>query len=944
MYKFFLLVSIYILISIFSFAAKISGTVNDATEKTPLEGVLVVVKELNKYAETDSAGVFVIDGVESGTYEVIFSLLTFKELHQTVSVLNNRDVNLSIALKGEGTNKLGDVTIRATRATSTENAVMMEIRKSHLTVSGISAAQISKTADRNAADVVRRLPGVTIFDDRFIVVRGLHDRYNTVWLNDAGAPSSETDKKSFSFDLIPSVAIDRMLVYKTPAPELPGDFAGGMVKVYTSGLPERNQVNVDFQTSYRANTTGKDFYYNTPSKTDWLGYDDGKRAMPVGAPDPISKNDSNNAAVSKSFGKNDWAFKQKMAAPDVRFKLKAANVFNLGRVKLGNTFALSYTNVKEVFPQLSQNVTLGGQDENTIDEKNVNDVNLTLMDNIAAIVGNSRFEFKNLLNQTGSSRFMYRTNIPDSALGQQFERSYMAEYESRRVYTSQLGGLHKSSSDRTKYNWTLGFTDVDKTIPDLRRIKYFKPFGEDDTMYMAGVANVVDPVNGGGRYFARLKENVYSFNHHFSQKIRIKDYTFEASAGNFIEYKSRTFSQRVLGYTLAPTSFASLEYLYLPIDQIFADSNVGGEGKFRMDEITAKSDKYDAQNRLIASYIAVSLPYKDKITASGGVRYEHNVQKLQSFVSEDSISPSITSKFWLPSFNIGYNINEKMILRVAYGKTLNRPEFREWAPLFYYDMDNRWGVYGSLFAHALQDTLKVTRIQNYDLRWEWYPNSNDMIHAGVFYKTFKDPIQFYILNPGSDSRQMTYINTKEAYSAGVEVDIRKNLSFVDDWLKTSLFKDFSIVGNLALLESKMKIEDSVREIDNATMQGQSPYMINGGLYYQNDKNGFQGSFVYNVYGPRMIALGDGDVANIGERPFHALDAFVSKTLFKHYTITIGAQNILNNSFVRVQDQNKDGKYAKAEPSATADNNSNADNIFRSVSPGRYYSLGVKVKF
>jgi outer membrane receptor for ferrienterochelin and colicin len=151
---------------------------------------------------------------------------------------------------------LKDQVVKSARITYTENAVINEIRQSNAVVSGTSAAQISKTMDRNAADVVKRIPGVTIQDDRFVIIRGLPDRYNTVFLNDAGTPSSESDKRAFSFDMIPAGLIDRVLIFKTPSPELPGDFAGGMVKVYTSSLPDKNKITVSLQTCSREFSTG----------------------------------------------------------------------------------------------------------------------------------------------------------------------------------------------------------------------------------------------------------------------------------------------------------------------------------------------------------------------------------------------------------------------------------------------------------------------------------------------------------------------------------------------------------------------------------------------------------------------------------------------------------------------------------------------------------------
>ncbi|RYE22799.1 MAG: TonB-dependent receptor, partial [Sphingobacteriales bacterium] len=161
-------------------AAKISGTLIDESNNEPMMGVVVAVKALGSGTQTDADGKYEFDNIESGTYEVVFSMMGFKNVLQTVTVLNNKDVVVDVKLKTETSRTtLSDVTVKASRATNTENAVMMEIRKSNVVASGISAAQIGKTLDRNAADVVKRVPGVSIVEDRFIAIRGLIDRYNT---------------------------------------------------------------------------------------------------------------------------------------------------------------------------------------------------------------------------------------------------------------------------------------------------------------------------------------------------------------------------------------------------------------------------------------------------------------------------------------------------------------------------------------------------------------------------------------------------------------------------------------------------------------------------------------------------------------------------------------------------------------------------------------------
>jgi outer membrane receptor protein involved in Fe transport len=922
--------------SMAAYAGKITGVIIDEATNEPLTGVVVAIKSLGKGTQTDFEGKYEFENIESGTYEVVFSMLGYKNVLQTVSIINNKDIAVDGKLKPEtARTTLSDVTVKASRVTNTENAVMMEIRKSNVVASGISAAQIGKTLDRNAADVVKRVPGVSIVEDRFIAVRGLTDRYNTVWLNDATAPSSEVDKKSFSFDVIPSGLIDRMIVYKTPSPELPGDFAGGMVKVYTTSIPDKNQITIGIQGSSRQRSTGSLFYYDQPSKTDKFGYDDGKRSLPELTPAYVDKNDSTNGNLSKAFG-NDWLRKTKKLGPDGRFNIAASGVMKLGKVRIGNTFGASYSNISTNYTirKTVYDKDVFNSNASVEDQRSDNSVNVGLLNNLGVAFGNSKIEWKNLYNQLGRSTVINRVSLEDTSQveGYHDEKSYLLGYESRAIYSSQLSGSHKTKNDRTTYNWTFGYTDLFKNQPDQRRIRY--NIVAADTTYKAPIANTVDPVNGGGRFYAQLFEHTYSFNHHFTQKIKIKNYDFQVQAGNFLEQRKRNYSQRMLGYTIKSGALTQI-LTRLPVDEIFADSNVGPKDRFRIDEITSKSDAYTADNKMIASYVSLLLPIGPKVKVVGGVRYEYNTLFIKGFESIDSVEDKQVTKFFLPSINALYDITDKSLVRVAYGKTLNRPEFRERAPLFYYDFENRTGTYGALFDGISKNDLKVAEIQNVDVRYEWYPSLGEVLQVGAFYKKFTNPITAIVRKDALETREVSFINAQEAYTAGVEVEVRKSLAFADKWFHTkSIFSDFSFVGNATITKSEMTNKDTFtkNQILKTPLTGQSPYMFNASLFYQGAKNGLQGSLLYNVFGPRQIYLGTVENGSIGEMPFNSLDITVSKTFFKRYSINAGVQNLLDSRVYLVQDTDHNSKFEK-----------NKDPEIQTYKPGRYYTIGIRIK-
>ena len=345
-------------------------------------------------------------------------------------------------------------------------------------------------------------------------------------------------------------------------------------------------------------------------------------------------------------------------------------------------------------------------------------------------------------------------------------------------------------------------------------------------------------------------------------------------------------------------------------------------------EDTKGTDSYTATNNLYAYYGALEIPILKYATLYGGARIEDNRQSLTSkdLKSKDLfIDKHIISV--LPSATLTVNITQKMLMRLAYGKTLNRPEFRELAPYAFYDFSFNNVNYGN-------DSIKISTIQNYDARWEWYPQSGEMINVGVFYKTFTNPIETYFVpgTGGGGVRNFSYRNALSAKSIGIEIEVRKSLDFIS---KKGVWKDFSVVANGTYIKSEVDLgEKSSGQARRRPMMGQSPYTINGGIYYQNDTIGFSASVLYNVTGPRIRVVGTYGTPDIYEMPRGTLDISISKYVWKrHLEIKAAAQNILNQAFLLLQDANGDGKLDRKK-----------DQQQQKYYTGVYYTLGVVFRF
>jgi len=937
MRSFILLVIFYLGLIVASFAGTIKGTVIDAKDASNLTGVIVILEKQNKTTVTDANGVFEFKDIPNGSYKLTVRYISYKAQTLNVTVSDNM-ASVLVKLVGEG-NELKGVVLKSSKITHTEMAVISEVKKNSVTVSAVGAAQISKSMDRNAADVVKRIPGVTVQDDKFIMVRGLMDRYNTTWLNDAAAPSSEVDKKAFSFDVIPSGAIDRLLVFKTPSADLPGDFAGGMVKVYTSAIPEKNGMTFGMQTSYRQNSTGTTINYNERSSTDFLGYDNGHRAIPAGTPAFLDKSNSNALAATKRFN-NNWVLNQGTLGLDQRINFSIARVWKLKKVKLGTIGSVSYTKTGTNFSMLRQdfdslNYNFSYKDQISSLRNAVN-----VMWNTGISFRNSRIEFKNLLSQTGRAFVNVRNNnfIPQDSFSK--ELVYNMGYESIRNYMSQLNGTHATKDGNTKYNWSLGYADMYRNMPDLMRITYRAT--SQNAPLATSISTDGDESRNGGRIFSTLKEKTYSFSHQFSKKFLVKKMAIDVALGNYIEYKDRQYNLRSFAYTIKPGAPA-VQLQKLGINDIFNLSNVGETTSFILNEKTHDYDTYSATNKLVASFFNATVQVNPKLKIVAGIRNEQAEQALQASVNFNKITPSIISNFILPSVNASYNFTDKQLIRFAYGKTLNRPEFREWAPIFFYDLDNKAGTYGSLYGNPIAgpngQVLKIAQIQNVDVRYEWYPSATEMIQVGAFYKSFQDPIQNVMISNAADLAY-TFTNAQSAKAYGVEIDIRKNLDVLNKVIATSWWDKLSFIANASFIKSELNFGNTLSYMGiqpnfTTRLQGQSPYTFNTGLYYTNEEKVIRSSLLYNVAGPRISLIGLDRTASMVEMPFNSLDFSIDKTFKKRYILSFGVQNLLNSTMRFIYDTDFNNKYDYK--------NNGVDKVVREYKPGSYISLGLKVK-
>ena len=907
----------------------IKGNIKDGTTGESIVGATIILLGTTQGTVADIDGNFAFPKVKVGSYNVAVSFISYKtDTIKNVTVYPDQATVINTTLFEEN-KQLQEIVVTGGKLNNTDISVITEIKKADLVAVGISAQQISMSQDRDASQVLKRIPGVSITNNRFVNVRGLSERYSVVLLNGVIAPSTEVDTRAFAFDLIPSNMIDRMMVYKSGAAELPGEFAGAVVDINTKSNVDENAVSINITGGYRVGTTFKDFASYKGSTTDFLGFDNGKRDLPSSFPTQNLREitDYNVLKAAGASLNNQYTPAIGKAAPDLRTTINYSRTFYIGEKKVSNVTSLSYSNSFQRGTPTNNYYNNGTVDARYMYE-DVRDTHVSrtgLISNfIFELNPSNKIEFNNLVNQQGSSQVTMRTGTED--LVNMDVKNTALNYTERGFYSGQLQGKH-GLTNALNVKWVLGYSTFNSDQPDYRRYRTQKPSNSDNEFEL-----VVPPTASAfdGRFFSELNEKVYTHALNLELKLnpREEDEKKQAKvmAGYYLSQTDRSFDARWFSFRQVRWDTPQ-GFLTQPLEKIFAPENITGESPiFLLEEGTSLSDQYTGNNRLVAGYASVTLPFASKFRFAGGVRVEDNKQQLHSFETSGkalTVNNPVTSI--LPFANLSYNLTDKSLVRFAYSKTVNRPVFREIAPFNYYDFDRNANIFGN-------PKLKVAVINNIDLRWEYYPTKNESISIGAFFKDFTNPIE--LMNVGGSNLLYTYGNAKSATNFGIEVEARKSLQ---EFTAVPFINKLYINMNAAIIDSKVTFDtsDPAFESQDADrfMQGQSPYLINLGLGYNDVETGLQANASYNVFGPRIFSAGDNDENPTQyEMPRHQIDLTVSKQLNEKWDLKLGVQDILNQKYRISQDQNRDHKI-----------DGNDQSISSKIRPGQYITLGVTFK-
>ncbi|MFO7891245.1 MAG: TonB-dependent receptor [bacterium] len=892
----------------------ITGTVVETESGEPLFGANIYLVGTNNGTASDMKGHYRIVNIPAGTYTLKITYMGFKPSEitdVTVKPKKVTEINVSMipeAIQGE------KVTVSAKAIRNTEAILLKDRQKSATVSDAISTKTMSRTGSGNAAEAMNQVTGASVVDGRYIFIRGLGDRYTSTQLNGIELPGTDPYKRSANVDIISSALLDNIVTTKSFTPDKPGNFSGGTVDIHTKDFPNNFNLSFSASTSYNTQTSFNDNGLSIRNAGDllWLGMSDGSMDIPEVVPDTLreidiirARTDSNMAQYIDQTTK---AFNNSMSPKKMQIPLNQKYSFSIGNQTkiLGKTLGYigsvtynrSYNNydsgtyARWVLKAYSDQATgleniFNLNDHQTVDEvlwganlktslklSPVNIMSLTVMH-----------------NQNGLSKArLFDGAFPYDLKDEDTYKVYSQQYNERRLSSYQLHGEHLLKSLKgTRVDWNLSFANSIQDEPDHRFFTYYQTASDN-----YGVKTNIPQE----RYFRYLDEDRYEGK--FDITLFENSKTGNIKFGMSSAYKTRVFTERRFKYEPDSDIGTTLRQTDGDIYELFDTSNLGQTGTWTapdsniynlfgiyIQETEQLASNYSGDQYINAGYIMADVKFLPRLRFIGGLRFETTDMKV---ISKDPDEPKgiIKTEDYLPSVNFIYSLHDNMNVRLAYSKTLARPSFREISSFVSYDFKEGDKYQGN------QD-LKRTLIDNVDFRWEWFTQPGELLALSVFYKKFYNPIEMVIKN---NNYWLTWENVDEALSYGLEFEVRKNLEII-----TSKLKNFSFGTNVSLIHSQVDINPQelalIRETNpeaesTRPFQGQSPYLLNVILGYDNYEMGLSSSIYFNIFGERLAAIGKGSTPDVYEQPAETLNFTLSKKIFSNISLKFSAKNLLDS--------------------------------------------------
>lgn len=945
---------------------KITGKIVD-NKNEPLPGVTILV-DGGRGVISQADGTYELN-LPPGNYTITYSFISY-ETKRVTDVVVREDANtpLNVLLRNSSS-RLKEVTVTASyRKASVEGLYAMQKNNAAMT-DGISAEQISRTPDRNMGDVLKRVSGVSTVENKYVVVRGLGERYNQAVLNGQVMPSTELNRKNFSFNILPANIVENTVVVKTLTPDHSAEFGGGSVEVTTLDIPNSNFLNITAGTSYNDNTTGKKFISMKLTNNEYLGKVSDHRYL-MGSLDWKSRDEALKAFDSKATGpgkgseliNNNWRLTTFNAQPSQNYQLSLGHLFKGKGHQFGLLLSAGYRNtLSNQDVKMSRNGFAGALADGTNGFKGQRfgfNTDLGAMAGIGYRNATTKLSFQALYLRS-LDQALFLGYGPFSSVGDVV--GYFDVTQQTSMLQNTLKGEHILGRHGIKLLWSGSYLRLDKQRPDNHQelASTIWPDSSKLETFNVNNGNSIPVSFGAMRTWSRALEKNASWEVNLSVPFKVNmgntatTHTFKTGYNGW--YKDRLF------YVLNSGSNFNAGGFYVPIGNVFTPEN---NFTFAFDR--QFGDNFHRDATLHAGYLMLDDQLGDKWRLVWGVRAEYyDLNRLNQSLDSakgvlvannggkeldfSTVNNHEKNLRFFPSANLTYSLTPNMNLRLAYAQSIVRPDLRELAYFREYDFE-LGGTYEGGYVRS-------TTIQHFDFRYEWYPGPGEILSASIFLKNLDYPMEIY---KKSDNAQYELKNNKLAQNYGFELEARKSFAFTG----VPVVKNITLYGNFTRLYStvtpftKDYIDiDSLDKTKAVYVQatgpkqkrpqsGASNYLLNAGAYY--DIRPLTVSLSYNFVSNRMFRVSEPYQQSLFERPLQSLDAQVAIFLLKHkMEIKLGVANLLNSYFTVYRNIYDDGDVTNGKKDPSAKDllyQKNRDYIDYQARLGRTYSTSISYRF
>ncbi len=904
----------------------IQGTVVSLETGKPIQGVQVYVSGMSHKFSSDAQGRFKIEA-PVGVYSLSLLHPAFNTLNrENISISKEKTLNLKLSLTPAGVELPEHVVLEPYLAGTLASAIG-EQRNSASVSNVLGAEQISRSGDSSVAAALRRVSGVTLVNGKFIFVRGLGERYSSTLVNSAPIPSPDPTRRVVPLNLFPTSFLDSIAIKKTYAVDRPAEFAGGTVDMRSRAIPDEFLMEFSGQIGFSPGTTFSKGLRYQGGDTDFLGIEDGTRAMPASIAGVVDQGgtikqqtlfDPNGFTPQEieQFGEDlsdVWNIQKKAIGPNGRMQFSLGNSFEFGDFGLGFFSSVRWSETWNSQDEIRRSLANSNNDVLQIKEdfklqKTERNVQLDGYLNMEAHYLENHKLFGNalILRQT-TDEARFKEGFTDAETTD--VRRYRLRYIENQLFSLQFGGDHTFpvlSDLNIKWLYTRG--RASRKAPKERRYRF-------------------DQLEDGSWSFSRRADSnqtLYSKLNDEDENWRLdvslpfepyKDIKLILQSGFLKQNKNRASDIRRYSYKPLGSDARDPDVLAKPgLEAIFVPQYIGPNG-FQLLETTQSTDNYKAKQNLMAYYAQSDISLLDRVRIVGGLRWEENEQNVTTFKlfnpDNDPIVSGLKKNDMLPAVTGTWFINNKQQLRLGYSETLSRPDFRELSPAPFTDPVTDKITFGN-------PDLQQTSITNYDARWEYYFSDNENLSLGFFWKDLKDPIErVQVAGTGS---LLTFQNAQKANVFGFEVELLKNLDFIWEGLENFYFS-----GNYTWSQSNVVLTEEnlqVQTTNNRPLQGHSPHVINIQLGYDNPAWGTTATLLYNTTAKRIVEVGIQGLPDAYQMGFNQLDFVYNQRINDWFSVTFRMKNLLDDTVKVLQ----------------------GDVVTRSYQPGRVFKMGIRLNY